>query len=186
MCSSYTEYIFQAMNLEVASNHFWVWQSHKVPRHCLAEISTYALQQSVSSSTPLFRFALQDSLSVYFSAPVCWRTTLSAPPGLPGDPGEVCINLCSSLLQIQPLKLQGNSKSSINEEPGGQQQVIVFIPENIIKGSRREKKHILLSCFHYLQSSHSLLQLVACQYKGIFPFLEGTLFNHSPVCCVVG
>jgi len=108
-------------------------------------------QQCVSSSTSLFCFALKDGLSLYFSAPICWHTMLSAPPGLPSEPGEVCINLCSSSLQSQPLRPQGDSNSAKNEEPDEQQQVIGFVPENIIKESKKGKKHILLLCFHCLQ-----------------------------------
>lgn len=92
---------------------------------------------------------------MYFSTLVCWHITLTASSGLPNESGEVCINLCSSLLQIQLLKPQGDLKSSINEEPGGQQQIIGFIPENVIKGSRRGKKKnsctfIMLSLFTVL------------------------------------
>lgn len=122
-----TECIFQAMNWEVVSKRLWVWQSHSAWQKCPL---LFSFQQCASSSTPLFCCALQDYLSVYFSAPVCWHTTLSTPPGLSSEPGEVCINPRGSLLQSQSLKPKGDSKSSINEETGGQQQVIVFMPEN--------------------------------------------------------
>lgn len=87
----------------------------------------------------------------------------------------------SSLLQSQPLEPKGDSKSFVNEETGGQQQVIVFMPENVIKASRREEKSIY---FYHAFIIYGLSIISCCWWfanKTGPSFLERTLFNHCPL-----
>lgn len=113
------------------------WQKKKIYLHFF--------QHCVSNSTPLFPFALQDSLSIYFSTPLWWHISLRAPPEYLGKPGEFCINSHGFLLQIQPLKPQGDFEFTKYEELRGEQQLIVFIAQNTIKGlSRGEKSTFIM------------------------------------------
>lgn len=130
--------------------------------HFLANISTYTSFNKGTPALLLFCVALQDCLqdylSMYFSTPAGWQTTLSH------------MGLCRRLLLTFPVSQERsastpvalyckvslsklrreNSSSSINKDNAGRRQVIVFYTRKHSKGIK-ERKHMLLSCFHYMQ-----------------------------------
>lgn len=154
------------MNWEVVSNCLWVWQSHtvwqKFPLMLLLTVFP----------APLFCFVLlywttsactsNSRLLARHPECSCWRSQWTR-RGLRKPMWLFTVESSSqtsrgllSLLQMR--KLMDNSR------------LLSFITENIMKVLRRETKHVLLSCFHYLQPQHDLLQLVVCQKNGSFLF----------------
>lgn len=124
----------------------------------------------------LLCFTLQGCLSIYSSTPAWRHISPSTPSEAFRESGEFCINSYSFSLQIQPPEPQGDCKSTKNEGLSGE-QVIAFIPENIIKGSSRE---IYIYTF-IISPLFPVLSLAAGGWpiKGVLPFLEGALYNHQ-------
>lgn len=152
-----TEYIFQALKWEVVSNHLWVWQSCTSWQiFPLTLLSTKGLQlcscfvllyrivyRTTSACTSQLQLAGRPPWATWVYADVSSWPSQWARRGLPQP---LWLFTAKSASQNSG----ENSSSSINKDNAGRRQVIVFYTRKHSKGIKG-RKHMLLSCFHYMQ-----------------------------------